>query len=121
VAEASGARIEVDFTSGPPPVLNDSRLVGLLQEVGMDLLGPRGVDWIPRPSMGGEDFAFYLEHVPGAMFRLGCSLPGVTGHSLHTAHFDLDEQSLVVGAKVLARAAVLRCDPERDPGGDADG
>ena len=60
--------------------------------------------------MGGEDFAFYLDHVPGAMFRLGCGSPEAGAASLHSAGFDLDERSLPIGAKVLARAAILWCE-----------
>jgi metal-dependent amidase/aminoacylase/carboxypeptidase family protein len=61
--------------------------------------------------MGSEDFAFYLERVPGAMFRLGCSSDRAGGPSLHSPLFDMDEECLRVGAKILARAAVYQSDP----------
>ena len=71
------------------------------------LLGEDHLEWIPKPSMGGEDFAVYLNHIPGAMFRLGCAGKSVGSALLHTPDFDVDEQALAVGAKVLARTVVL--------------
>jgi metal-dependent amidase/aminoacylase/carboxypeptidase family protein len=56
--------------------------------------------------MGSEDFAFYLEHVPGAMFRLGCASERVGSSALHTPTFDVDDEALRVGAKILAHAAL---------------
>ena len=58
---------------------------------------------MPRPSMGSEDFAAYLEHVPGSMFRLGCAGERSPWPGLHTPTFDVDEKCLPVGAKILAR------------------
>jgi amidohydrolase len=70
------------------------------------LLGANHVAAMPRPSMGSEDFAVYLEHIPGTMFRLGAA--GADGHwsGLHTPTFDVDERCLMVGAKILARSVV---------------
>jgi amidohydrolase len=113
LAEVSGTGIEVQFGLGPPSVRNDSRLTDLLREAGTDLLGEEQVDVIERPSMGGEDFSYYLDHVPGAMFRLGCASPEAGSAPLHSPAFDLDEGALAIGAKILARAAVLWSDPER--------
>jgi len=104
IAEASGTKIEVTFTPGPGSVVNDSTLTELLRNAAGDVLGATAVDVIQRASMGGEDFAFYLNQVPGAMFRLGCAPLGVPGASLHSPCFDLDERSLAIGASVLARA-----------------
>jgi amidohydrolase len=63
--------------------------------------------------MGSEDFAAYLDYVPGAMFRLGCASPAIGNTALHTPTFYVDEQALAIGAKILARAAVLWSDPAR--------
>ena len=64
------------------------------------------VTQMPRPSMGSEDFAAYLEHVPGSMFRLGCAGDRSPWPGLHTPTFDVDEKCLPVGAKILARSIV---------------
>ena len=66
---------------------------------------------IPRPSMGGEDFACYLEHVPGAMFRLGVAANDGLIRPLHTPTFDVNEAALPLGVKILARAVILACEP----------
>ena len=67
---------------------------------------------IPRASMGGEDFAFYLDHVPGAMVRLGCATPGTSNWPmLHSTKFDIDERVLAFGANLLARSTVAAFEP----------
>jgi amidohydrolase len=57
-------------------------------------------------SLGGEDFAWFLEHVPGAMARLGTRTPGGTTYDLHQGDLRVDEGAVTVAAKVLAAAAV---------------
>jgi amidohydrolase len=57
-------------------------------------------------SLGGEDFAWYLEHVPGAMARLGTRTPGGPTYDLHQAAFDVDERAIGVGVRVLTSAAL---------------
>lgn len=111
VSEASGANIEVEFEKGTGSVKNAPGLVALLRDAVGSVLDPESVDEIARPSMGSEDFAAYLEHVPGAMFRLGTTTPGEEPTPLHTPKFDVDERAIAIGAKVLAHAAVLWSDP----------
>jgi len=58
-------------------------------------------------SMGGEDFAFYLEQVPGAMVRLGTGMAGAPpGFDIHQARFDIDERAIGYGIRVLVHAAL---------------
>lgn len=107
IAEASCTKIDVQIRTGCPSVQNDTRMTDTLREAAIDLLGEGALDVIPRPSMGGEDFAYYLADLPGAMFRLGCGSPEVGTAPLHSPSFNLDERALLIGAKVLARAVVL--------------
>jgi amidohydrolase len=107
LAEASGARIRVEFKPGPESVRNDPGLTVLVRQAASDMLGPEQVEEIPRPSMGGEDFAYYLHKAPGSMFRLGCCAHASGCAPLHSPLFDLDERSLAIGGKILARTAVL--------------
>lgn len=113
LAEVSGTSIEVTFQVGPQSVVNDTSLTDVLHVAGSELLGEEHLDIIGQPSMGGEDFAEYLDHVPGAMFRLGCARSQAGDAPLHTPDFDIDERSLAIGAKILARAAVLWSAPQR--------
>jgi amidohydrolase len=113
IGETTDTRIDVHFGLGSPSVRNDAALVALLRESGRDVVGEAGLDDILRPSMGSEDFSFYLDHVPGAMLRLGTRSSTATGSALHTPNFDIDEEALRIGAKLLARAAILWHDPRR--------
>lgn len=121
IAEVSGTRIEVRFKPGPPSVMNDPALTELIREVAADVVGAENVRWIAHPSMGGEDFAHYQQHVPGTMFRLGCASREAGGRPLHSPDFDLDERSLVLGAAILARAAVRWSQPCEGEGGSRRG
>jgi amidohydrolase len=106
VGQTVGADVEVAFREGTESVRNDPQLVELLRRAGSEVVGAGGIDPIPRPSMGSEDFAFYQARVPGAMFRLGCASERAGGAPLHSPVFDFDEEALRVGARILARAAV---------------
>ena len=114
VAEASGTTIEIRRTAGPPSVINDPEMTRLVERIAGGILGSDNVQSIPRASMGGEDFAQYLVHIPGTMFRLGCVADPLTAPRLHSPGFDLDERSLVIGAKILARSAIEWCRPSRE-------
>lgn len=114
VALTSETKIDVTFGMGAKSIRNDPTLVKLLRQAGRDVVGRDGLVDIDRPSMGSEDFAFFLESIPGAMFRLGCApSQAAAGPGLHTPLFDVDEESLRIGARVLARAAVAWSDPSR--------
>lgn len=117
LAESSGTNIRVEFLEGTGSVDNDRELTALIRAAAGNLLGPENVEDIQRPSMGAEDFANYLSHVPGTMFRLGVTSPKVGGAPLHSPLFDIDERAMAMGAKLLARAAVMWFDPSRKPNG----
>jgi amidohydrolase len=92
-------------------VHNDVEASRLLSEAAADVTGGCIVRHIPRPSMGSEDFACFLEHCPGAMFRLGVARDVNAITPLHTPTFDIDETALALGVKILARTVVLACKP----------
>jgi amidohydrolase len=70
-----------------------------------DLLGTAGR--VPTAqSLGGEDFAWYLTRVPGAMGRLGTRTPGGPTYDIHQGDLRVDERATAIGAKVLAGAAI---------------
>lgn len=112
IAMATQTEIDVQFELGTDAVRNDANLIDLLKESCVELMGMPGVYDIPRASMGGEDFSFYLDHVPGAMVRLGCATPG-SDHwpMLHSTHFDIDERVLPFGSNLLARSVVAAFEP----------
>ena len=107
VAAAYGVDITVDYTRGVPPVINDASSVRLVENVARAVLGDGCVETVEQ-SLGGEDFAWYLAHVPGALFRLGVRASGApdTG-DLHQGTFDVDEGAIDVGVRLLAGAALM--------------
>lgn len=107
VARMTGTSIVITNGVSGDSVENDESLAEILRQAGEKILGPHGPQRIMRPSMGSEDFAFYRPHVPIAMFRLGSRSKSTGHHALHTPAFDIDEQALLHGAKILAHAAVM--------------
>lgn len=105
LASASTTGISISYTDGPPALVNDSKLARLIAREARDAFGEANVCDIPTPSMGGEDFANYLDRAPGAMFRVGCA-SGDETVPLHSPQFDVAPEALAVAAKVLVRTAI---------------
>jgi len=101
-----GAHAEVHYQRGVPPVVNDPSATALFSAAVRAALGSSAA--VPTlQSLGGEDFAWYLDHVPGAMARLGVRPPGqVRPHDLHQGAFDVDEAALPVAVRVLVGVAL---------------
>ncbi len=104
LTEAHACRYELDYKLNYPPTVNHASGVAVVEEVGRALLGEAAVKRIP-PSMGGEDFAFYLEKCPGAFYWLGCR-PRDGAANIHHPEFDVDERAMLVGVEVMAEAAL---------------
>ena len=103
VALASGATIEATFDRQLPGVVNDEEITRTCQQAARDLLGDENVILLGRPSMGAEDFADYLSAVPGCMMRLGVAKPGGSITPLHTPTFNIAENALPIGSRLLLR------------------
>ncbi|HET6166042.1 MAG TPA: amidohydrolase [Marmoricola sp.] len=105
IVEPYGVVPEVIYVRGVPPVINDHVSTTLLGRAIEAVVGEAG--HIPTTqSLGGEDFAWFLEHVPGAMARLGTRTPGGSTYDLHQGDLRVDEGAAPVASKVLATAAV---------------
>ena len=106
VVAATGAQAEVRYNRGVPPVINDRMASAVIAGAAGAALGAdRVVE--AEISMGGEDFSFYLERVPGAMIRLGTGTPGSeVAFDLHRSNFDVDERSIGYGVRVLVHTAL---------------
>src|SRR5699024_11171981 len=92
---------------GVPPVSNSPRSVDVLSSAVQGVLGLDNLDPTAQ-SLGGEDFAWYLEKVPGALARLGTRTPGGRTYDLHMGDLMIDERAIGIGASVLAAACVQR-------------
>ncbi|MFD7557598.1 MULTISPECIES: amidohydrolase [unclassified Streptomyces] len=107
VATMHGAKFEINHVRGVPPVVNDPVVTELLREAMAARRGAGSVEDTEQ-SLGGEDFSWYLEHVPGAMARLGVRTPGdLAKHDLHRGDFDVDESAIAVGVEFFTAAALL--------------
>jgi amidohydrolase len=97
VAAAHGATAEVTYRKGYPASINDPALTHRVRPLLETIVGKENVLDM-QPSMGGEDFAYFAEKVPGCYLRLGVTREGVeTPAGLHTAEFELDERALLTG------------------------
>ncbi|MFF4502255.1 M20 family metallopeptidase [Streptomyces sp. NPDC001401] len=107
VANLHGAKSEINYVRGVPPVVNDPDVTDLLRDAMTARRGAQSVEDTEQ-SLGGEDFSWYLEHVPGAMARLGVRTPGErTVRDLHQGDFDADESAITVGVELFTAAALL--------------
>ena len=98
IASPLGAKMTAHYQRGIPPVINNSAVVHSVEKSAERMLGEDRL--VPtHVSMGAEDFARYLEDIPGALVRLGCSLEK-TRTDLHSAGFVLDEACLETGLRV---------------------
>ncbi|WGX95462.1 amidohydrolase [Nocardioides sp. L-11A] len=100
-----GVTASVDYLQGVPPVVNDRVSVAMVASAADEMLGLHHRTEVEQ-SLGGEDFGWYLEQVPGAMFRLGTRSPGGATFDLHQGDFEVDEAAIGYGARMLAGVAV---------------
>ncbi|MFM7055881.1 MAG: M20 family metallopeptidase [Planctomycetota bacterium] len=107
LAEASGNSIGLQFSCPLGSVVNHSLPASAFEVAARQVVGSENVVLIDKPSMGGEDFAVYVERVPGAQFRLGCADGVSEWPLLHSPCFDIDERAIGHGLRIVARAALL--------------
>jgi amidohydrolase len=102
-----GVQVDTEVTHGVPPVVNDAMTIGVIRSAVEQTLGPSAVAATDQ-SLGGEDFAWYLEHAPGAMARLGVRPVGTElAADLHTPGFNPDEEAIALGTTILTATALL--------------
>lgn len=105
-AEAMGASCEIEYVKGAPALECDSRVTELLTDAALRQLGADRVVLLESPSMGSEDFANYLEFIPGAMFRIGTACENPASRlPLHNAEIVFDEKAVAAGASVFCGLA----------------
>ena len=107
IAMAYGGEGTTTFKNGYKALINDNELVDIIKENAERLLGKENVEFKEFPSLGAEDFSYFLDAAKGAFFHLGCGNPlkGITS-PLHTEHFDIDEECLKVGVRLQVENAM---------------
>ncbi|MDT4937621.1 MAG: hypothetical protein QOG80_1292 [Pseudonocardiales bacterium] len=100
----TGVRAQTSYVRGLPPVVNHASAVDLQSAAVLAALGADALTQTEQ-SMGGEDFAWYLESVPGALARLGVRRPGGAAFDLHQGTFDIDEDALDIAVRYTVALA----------------
>ena len=105
VAQALGATAAVTYRRLTRPLVNDPAMTALMREVAAELVGTANIKTDVR-TMGGEDMSYFLARVPGCFAFVGSAPQQGKASPHHSPTFDIDEESLVIGAELLTRAAV---------------
>jgi hippurate hydrolase len=103
VCDSMGASFSFKYSSPYIPTINDERMAALGKTVALRVLGPGNWFDLTSPSMGAEDFSYYIRKFPGAMFRLGM---GEKSASLHNSHFDFNDKAIASGILFLVSLAL---------------
>lgn len=106
VKDMSNAAIDLEFLDGLPAVINDPRSTGIARAAAARIVGEKYVTSQGAPSLGGEDFAFYQQQIPGCMIRFGAQTSGDQVGPAHSGRYDFDEAVLELGARWLATVAL---------------
>lgn len=105
VTRAGGGSFELEYQRNAPATVNDPALTQTVQPLLERILGAGNVKLV-EPTMGGEDFAYFANQVPGFYYRLGVVKPGTTSGGLHTPNFRADDSAVPVGIRVMSRLLV---------------
>ncbi len=106
ITKSARASFELEYSPGYPVLINHPQATDLVRGAAAQMFGKQAVFEISKPTMGGEDFAYYLQKVPGSFLRLGIRNP--KKHAVYPWHhpkFTVDEDAIKVGSAVLAGIA----------------
>lgn len=98
MGELHNAKVEIDITQGYPPVVNTTRETYIAYRAAQKVVGHAGLMTLDHPSMGSEDFSYYLQKIPGCYVRFGARRHENEYIPLHSPEFDINEEVLKVGA-----------------------
>lgn len=104
VCKSTGARYSVNYKRGYPAIINDVKMTNLIKKSAESVLPKENIVQVERPAMGGEDFANYLQEVPGAFFWLGAKPEKY--YPAHNPRFDFDEEVMKTGMEILSHCAL---------------
>jgi len=107
IGQLHGAVVKITMTKGTPPVINTQEMTLLVKEAAKQAVGLENIFPLRTANMGGEDFSYYLEKIPGAYVRFGGQVPGRENYPAHSSKFDFDEQALAIGANYFYHVALL--------------
>ncbi len=105
-AKASGGDAVFNLTKGYPPTINEQNATAFARDALKDILGANNVIELNNPVMGGEDFAYFLEKIPGTFMRLGVGERA----SLHNSSYDFNDEAILFGIRIMAGIALRFCE-----------
>jgi len=105
ITRAGGGSFELEYKKNAPATVNDPALSKTSAAFLERSVGAGNVKLV-EPSMGGEDFAYFANEIPGFYYRLGIVAPGTTSGGLHTPTFRADDSAVAVGMKAMSRLLV---------------
>ncbi|HEX9065805.1 MAG TPA: amidohydrolase [Streptosporangiaceae bacterium] len=115
VANSYGVTPVLTYVRSVPPAVNEAVSTSMVAAAADRVLGPGALTAAPQ-SLGGEDFAWYLESIPGSLFRLGTRPPGSAEDiDIHQPMFDVDERAIAIGVKVMAATALTAIGSQHEP------
>ncbi|MGH7179243.1 MAG: M20 metallopeptidase family protein, partial [Tepidisphaeraceae bacterium] len=107
IAAANACDVEFNWQEGYPATVNDAKATEYVERIARQTIGENAYIPAARPVMGGEDFAYYLQRVPGCFFFLGVMPPGQSDYpQLHTDRFDFTDAALRVGMRMFVELAL---------------
>ena len=105
-AQAFGATARIEFEGGYPLLENDQNCFKYIARIAAECVGDKNVRCDYPPSLGSEDFAFYLEHIPGAFWWLGLAEPEEVNIPLHNPKFDFNDKAIALGINLHCQSAL---------------
>jgi amidohydrolase len=102
IGNAHDVEVTIKWKIGTPPVVNNNAIINHIAGFIQDPAVNGNVVWLDEPTMGAEDFSHYLEHIPGAMIRLGTECP----YHLHTPRYDFGDGALEYGIRLLSQVGM---------------
>ena len=103
IAEALGGKAQLDYKKGYPVTINSSEETKICREVALQLVGEANMPKDLKASLGGEDFSYMLQKKPGCYFWLGAGRPERGDCTIHSPHFDFNDELISLGIRFWGR------------------
>lgn len=107
VGQLHNAQVVVEFIDGTPPLYNEVEMTELSRHAARTVIHEKYIKKLHTVNMGGEDFSYYLENVPGSYVRFGSQVKGRESFPAHSSKFDFDERVLAIGAAYFVAMAKI--------------
>ncbi len=107
IGQLHGASVEFEMGQGTPVLVNEPQSTGIARGAAVAVVGQDKMARMESASMGGEDFSYYLERVPGCYVRFGTAGDGIEQFPAHSGGFNIDERALAVGAAYFHAVAKM--------------